>query len=118
MPQRPATVSINKAIRFRSAFLSTLVDPIVILSDRTPAWPKDASPLGQRGTSGGFWVAFTHPGAPRPLSLHATPPEEGIFTGVQSQCLISDSKAATSVTGFQGSLCLWSSACHSSIPLL
>ena len=38
-------------------------------------------PLGQEVTPGGVNEGTTHPGAARPLSLRATPPERGFFLG-------------------------------------
>jgi hypothetical protein len=50
-----------------------------------PRSTKTASPLGQGGTSGGFWGRHRQPGAlfirkPTP-ALRATPPRKGIFKG-------------------------------------
>jgi len=42
---------------------------------------ESSVPLGQGGTSGGFWKGTNPPRLYATLSLRATPPTEGIFGG-------------------------------------
>ena len=75
--ERTLQVLLVESKKLRGHFLSSSSCRLA-----APRSMKSRPPLDKGGLQGGFGkVKPTHPGAPRPLSLRATPPKEGISNG-------------------------------------